>query len=379
MDSRTAEEVYNYALTQYNKVPDETTVAQLNDTLNRMITGEILFESAGTYAMSFDPKEDSDDLVALRYGVLNTTANLVIIISGGYNTPISRFEFLKEIFPSFQGATFNVPFITQYNTILFLEDGCEITTPLDGYLNCGPIHSQTLASISRCLKKTPSTRVITVGAKDDCTLGAGINQKQTDEPGKLINIPDVWNRFIHDIYGVTCINLSVNISRHVLIPNPLYKMDTPYREMANEKCMTQLVDNVGMFVACRPEPNPMFALRVNEGNSIIDYKYLNQNMNLDDYSAGLSKLQEYIDLTKSKGLPANIYESAAIPIMTTHSFGGRYKPGQFGWAPGNDASKHEVSCLLPETVPRFKDNIMHLKYFTPAYDAIAYIMMFMKR
>jgi len=62
--------------------------------------------------------------------------------------------------------------------------------------------------------------------------------------------------------------------------------------------------------------------------------------------------------------------------MTAHSFGGRYKPGQFGWAPGDDTSKHEVSCLLPETVPIFRENIRRLKYMTPAYDVIAFIMMF---
>jgi hypothetical protein len=372
----TPEQVYNLALTRYNQIPDKTIVDGLNEKIIEMITGKNLFESEGTYAWSADPCEDTDDLIALRYGALNTTANLIIIISGGYHTPDTRLEYLKSIFPCFEGAEFNIPFRTLTNTIIFVEDGVEINMELDGYLNCGPIHSRTLASISRCLKKTPDTRVITVGANDDCTLGAGINQKQTDETGKLINVPNVWNTFIKDIQGTTCINISVNISRHVLIPNPLYMMDTPYREMANDICMAPLINNTGMFIACRPDPNPHFALRVNEGNSIIDYKYLNKNMSEEDYIAGLSKLNEYMELTKSKGLPAAIYEAAAIPIMTTHSFGGRYKPGQFGWAPGNDVAKNEVSCLLPETVPKFKENIRQLRYLTPAYDVIAFITLF---
>lgn len=372
----TPEQVYELALKRYNQIPDKAIVDDLNDNILKMITGQILFESEGTYAWSADPCEDTDDLIALRYGALNTTANLIIVISGGYHTPDARLEYLKSIFPCFEGAEFNVPFITQHNNIIFMKDGCEINIPLDGYLNCGPIHSRTLASISRCLKKTPNTKVITVGANDDCTLGAGINQKQTDETGKLVNVPNAWNTFINDVQGTTCMNISVNISRHVLIPNPLYMMDTSYREMANEICMAPLINNTGMFIACRPDPNPHFALRVNEGNSIIDYKYLNKNMLVEDYIAGLSKLSEYMELTKSKGLPPSIYEAAAIPIMTTHSFGGRYKPGQFGWAPGNDVAKNEVSCLLPETVPKFKENIRRLKYLTPAYDVIAFIRLF---
>jgi hypothetical protein len=140
--------------------------------------------------------------------------------------------------------------------------------------------------------------------------------------------------------------------------------------------MSSLIDNTGMFLACRPEPNPHFALRVNEGNSIIDYKYLKHDMCREDYDAGLLKLQEYMDLAKSKGLDANIYESAAIPIMATHSFGGRYKPGKFGWAPGDEIAKHNVDCLLPETVTTFKENIRKMKYLTPAYDVIAYVWLF---
>jgi hypothetical protein len=377
MDTRTPEEVYQYALVQYNQIPDQKVVEELNGMIHQVVTSEgVMFDTHGTYAISSDPEEDNDDLIMLRYAALKTTAHLIIIVSAGYRTPHSRLEYLKKLFPCFQDVSFNVPFESGNNVIMFMEDGSEINVPLDGYLNCGPIHSRTLSSISRCLKKDLATRIVTVGAKDDCTLGAGINQKQTDEPGKLINVPDVWNTFIKENAGASCVNLSVNISRHVLIPNPLNLMDTPYKEMANELCMSSLIDNTGMFLACRPDPNPHFALRVNEGNSIIDYKYLNHDMTREDYEAGLIKLKEYMDLTKSKGLDAKIYESAAIPIMATHSFGGRYKPGKFGWAPGDETAKHSVDCLLSETVPTFKENIRRLRYLTPAYDVIAFIMLF---
>jgi hypothetical protein len=313
---------------------------------------------------------------------MNTKSDLVIIISNGFHTCEERFSHIKELFPCFHKAEFNVPFETTYNTIIFKEDGCELDIELDGYLNAGPIHSRTLASIAKCLKKTPTSRVITVGAKDDCTLGGGINQKQTDEPSKLTTIPNVWNQFITDIKGVYCENLSVELSRHVLIPNPLYMTHMSYSEMAHGSCIDQLVDNVGMFMASRPDPAMPVAARINEGNSIVDYKYLQMYLvdketyaNNENYKAGLEKLGEYIELAKSKGVDKSVYESAAIPIMTTHMFGGRYKPGQFGWAPGDANAKHEAACLLPETVALFKENIKKLRYMSPGYDVIAFIKM----
>jgi len=378
MDSRTPEEVMKFALAKYCEVPDYDKVNYYNTTLHKLVTNQILFSKMGWFVLSSDPMEDADDLLMLRYCCMNTRANLVIIISAGYHTSQERFQHIKHLFPCFHGAEFGVPFKTLHNLILFKEDGCvldENNIKFDGYVNCGPVHSRTLHSIGLCLKKEPTTRVVTVGAKDDCTLGGGINQRQTDEVGKLISIPGVWNQFIADIQGVDCKNLSVELSRHVLIPNPLFIMDTCYSEMAHDACMDQLVDNSGMFLASRPNPDNPFAERVNVGNSIIDYKYLQMNLGTpDDYDAGLDKLREYMELAKSKGASPTVYESAAIPIMATHMFGGRYKAGQFGWAPNDTVGKHEVSCLLPETVPLFKENIKKLQYMTPAYDPIAFIM-----
>ena len=379
MDSRTPEEVMQFALAKYSEVPDYDKVTYYNNSMEKLVTGQILFQSKGCYAISSDPLEDADDLIMLRYGCMNTKSNLVVVISNGYHASAERLDLIKELFPCFQGAEFNVPFKTPNNTILFKEDGCELDMELDGYLNAGPIHSRTLASIAKCLKKVPTTRVVTVGAKDDCTLGGGLNQKQTDEPGKLITVPNVWNQFIADIKGVSCENLSVELSRHVLIPNPLYMLHTSYGEMAHDSCIDQLVDNVGMFMASRPDPAMPVAARINEGNSIVDYKYLQLNLanefGKENYEVGLEKLGEYMELAKSKGVDKAVYESAAIPIMTTHMFGGRYKPGQFGWAPVDATAKHEAACLLPETVPLFKENIKKLRYMSPAYDVIAFIKM----
>ena len=122
----TPEQVYELALTRYNQIPDERIVQELNDTILQLVSGKLLFESNSTYVWSADPKEDADDLIALRYGALNTTANLIIIISGGYHTSPDRLEYLKSIFPCFEGAEFNVPFKTQYNTcLLYTSDAAD--------------------------------------------------------------------------------------------------------------------------------------------------------------------------------------------------------------------------------------------------------------
>ena len=90
---------------------------------------------------------------------------------------------------------------------------------------------------------------------------------------------------------------------------------------------------------------------------------------------GLSTLQEYIDWTISKGLPASHYKAAAIPIVVTNLLGGRYpKGGPYGFNPADEIAKQNVACLLPETVSVFQDNIRKFNYFTPAYDPLALIM-----
>lgn len=367
-----AQEVFQNAQTKYGAPPLHHEVSHYKSMLCKVLNGDIVFVSDGTYVITTDPIEDSDDLVMWRYCFMNTTSHLIVIISNGYQRAADRFQHIKHIFSCFNGAEFGVPFYTGKNTILFLEDGCDIDTPLDGFVNAGPCHSRTLKSIGVNLKKTKATKVITVGANDDCTLGTGINQKQTDEDGKLVSTPRVWNDFIEAITETTKQNLSVNLSRYILIPNPL--LTKGLEEMANDTCMSQLVANTGMFLASRPPPR--FGLRVNEGNSIINCQLLDHISYDEDYQAGLIKLQEYIDVAKSENLQPETYESAAIPIVYTHLLGGRYKIGQFGWAPGNEEDKLSVSCLTRESVSIFQCNLKKLPYFTPAYDVVAFMMLY---
>ena len=123
-----------------------------------------------------------------------------------------------------------------------------------------------------------------------------------------------------------------------------------------------------------------FEHQKNSFKNILHEKYglqlnMNEHYGNKNYEVGLEKLGEYMELAKSNGVDKSVYESAAIPIMTTHMFGGRYKPGQFGWGPGDAKAKHDAACLLPETVPLFKENIKKLKCMSPAYDVIAFIKM----
>ena len=381
LDTRSPLEIFKYALEIYGKPNTNAEIEQFKRTFHSLLRGELVLNLSGTHCISTDPMEDLDDPLLWRYCMLNTTATLIVIVSNGYHTSDERLEYIKEMFPCFQTVEFGVVFSTDKNTILFLRDGCTLPegTQLNSYVNAGPCNSTTLASIFACLIKTPETRVITVGANDDCSLGAGINQKQTDEPGKLINMPGVWNNFIQNAVeaGVTCKNLSVNISRQILIDNPYDMLDTPFGEMATETFLDRLVENTGMFIASRPPPK--FGLRVNEGNSIVDAQLMDLfDIDPEDplFLEGLATLQRYMDLAKSQGLAPNTYVSAAIPIIVTCMFGGVYKLGVFGWAPGDEIAKKNVSCLTPESAKIFKSNLRRLRCFTPAYDVLAFFMLF---
>ena len=376
MMNMSSEEVFISALCKYGLIPENEEIEQYNQELMEVLLEKKVNQNKGTFVVTTDIGEDTDDAAMCRYCFMNTTANLIVVMSNGYQTSQWRMDTLKDLFPCFKDIDFNIPFVTKYNTILFVKDGSEIDVPLDGYVNAGPCHSRTLASIGKMLKKNKNTKVVTVGAKDDCKLAGGINQKQTDEEGKLINIPNVWDDFIEEIQETDYKNLSTNVSRFVLFPNPLTMLDTPYGEMANEKCMQQFVDNTGMFLACRPSLSlpPKVILHINSGNSVVDYQLVNNLEYNEDYIAGIEKLDEIRELVKSNGLSPDIEESLAIPIVFTNYLGGRYKKGQFGWTPGNEKDKREVSCLTPASALIFKENIKNLKKMTPAYDVLAFNM-----
>ena len=111
MDSRTPEEVMKFALSTFCEVPDYDKVSYYNSMIHKLITNQILFSKRGWFVISSDPLEDVDDLVMLRYGCMNTRANLLIIISAGYHTPQERFAHLKKMFPCFHDAEFGVPLV----------------------------------------------------------------------------------------------------------------------------------------------------------------------------------------------------------------------------------------------------------------------------
>lgn len=341
--------------------------------LYRFINEDMVLESDYPIGVTTDPLEEHDDLCMLRYGVYNTRGHITVIISAGAHTPEERLAHLIDLFDVFKGAEFNVPFKTPRGCILFVADGSKFPYPLKIFVNCGPCSSVTLESITF----TANAKLITVGANDDGTLGAGMNQKQTDEKGKLITIPGVWNAFIQRAkdQGVVVKNMSVDITRYVLFPNPKKVPTTsPFYEMAAPKIMEYIKSATGMFVVSRPPVE--YGLRVNEGNSIVDIQLFSDFKKNEDYYRGLEKFNEYMKIAQTKNLAPVYYESAIIPIMVTHCMGGEYLPGMFGFNPADKQAKLTLGCLTRESAAKIFAAIEEFDYVTPAYDPLAYIEAF---
>ena len=89
-----------------------------------------------------------------------------------------------------------------------------------------------------------------------------------------------------------------------------------------------------------------------------------------------TKIIVYTNLSNSKGLTKEHYESAAIPIMITNCIGGEYKPGLFGFGPTDKQAKKTLGCLTPESAELVVEYIKNMDKLTPAYDPIGYIMSF---
>jgi hypothetical protein len=116
---------------------------------------------------------------------------------------------------------------------------------------------------------------------------------------------------------------------------------------------------------------------MNEANSIVDIHFYNSFDPMSErYQQGLKKVEEYMELAKSKGLAPEYYESAAIPIMVTYCMGGVYKDGVFGFSPMDRYAKETIGCLTPESAEVLIESIQQLDYFTPGYDPLAYIEAF---
>ena len=389
MEHNNIQQIINEAIIKYSIIPVESqmeiTKAKIN--LQKFIKEELMFDSSdGNTCITTDPKEEFDDLVMLRFGITKIIGTCYVVISGGYFTPDDRFNYLKELFKCFEGAKFDEEFPVNKGKIIFKRDGYEFKDDekMKRFINCGPCSSKTLNSI----KFVDNPIIITVGANDDGTLGTGINQKQTDTEGALTNMPDVWNNFINNARNVskaTIKNMSVNVTRFVLFPNPTKyedKASSFYKELNKPEILNAMIKSTAMFLVSRPPP--AFALRVNEGNSIIDIQLcpdFNENKSTVDYERGLNKLNEYIELTnkiqKDDETKKQIYTAAAIPFMITNCMGGEYKSGQIGWAPTDKEGKETLGCLTPESAEKVLNYITNiLTEFTPAYDPLAFIEAF---
>jgi hypothetical protein len=369
-----AEQVFLDALATYSAVGQHPDIQYYKDMLHLFLNEKLPLVAEGEIIVTTDPLEEADDLCMLRYGVYNTHGHVTVIMSAGVHTPAERLAHLIDLFECFKGAEFDVPFKTPNGSILFVADGCRIPYPAKVFINCGPCSSITLESITF----TEQAKLITVGANDDGTLGPGTNQKQTDEAGKLITIPLVWNSFIQRAkdQGVLVKNMSVDLTRYVLFPNPAKgSPQSPFYEMAHPKIMEYIKAATGMFVVSRPPPE--YGKRVNEGNSIVDIQLCSTFTKNKDYYRGLEKLNEYIKLSESKQLPSVHYQSAAIPLMVAHAIGAEYLPGMFGFSPTDKQAKLTLSCLTRESAAKVFAAIEKLDYVTPAYDPLAYMEAFL--
>jgi hypothetical protein len=319
-----------------------------------------------------DPAEESDDILMIRYILLRANAQFYVILSNGVFTSDERLAHVKRVFPEFQSAEFDVPF----QNIIFLRDGEPFTQSVNCYINCGPCHSITLKSIFERLNESKfagnNARMVTVGANADGTF-AGINQKQTDD-GVLKDLH--WNEYLATLNGVKIQNLDVAVSRYVLLPHPS-RIEGEYGTMPAE-CFDDIVYTTAMFFSSRPSPKLAFALRVNEGNSIVVSQLIDvlayQGTKPAEFAYGLELISKY-----ATGCPTyQVAVSAAIPLMATALMGGVYKEGEngiiFGFSPTDKTARVNVSCLTPDSARTFLSNIRKLEKFTPGYDLLAVIL-----
>jgi len=371
MDSN-AETVFLRALEKYSNHSITPEIIQCKSNLASFLRGEYSFDSTqGLTCVVSDPGEEFDDIIML-HGVYSTIGNVIVVISGGLYTPQERLDYLMKVNPLFQGASFADPFPTQYGTIQFIPDGELVTKKVKRFVNCGPCSKVTLDSI----QFEENAIIITVGANEDGTLSTGINQKQTQpHTNHLIVEEGVWNGMIERGRKVNARikNMSVDVTRHVLFPNPL-KMVCP-EFMRTPELLNALFKTAAMFIISRPPIE--YGYRANDGNSEVGIQlYSTFDKTTTDYQMGLIKLQEYIDLGLQKKLEPKYYEAAAIPLMITHCMGGRYKDGLFGFSPADKEAKENMSCLTRESSIKVLNYIKTMDELTPAYDPLAYIEAF---
>jgi hypothetical protein len=367
-----AESVFLRSLEKYSNYAVTPEIIQSKSNLASFLRGEYVFDTTqGTTCVVSDPKEDFDDIMML-HAVYLTIGHVVVIISGGAHTPQERLDYLIHVNPVFQGASFTKLFHTPSGSIQFISDGQLVLGKIKRFVNCGPCSRDTLESIQ--FEENPI--IITVGANEDGTLSTGINQKQTQPNNPNLVVEDgVWNAFIARGRAVHAKikNMSVDVTRHVLFPNPL-KTTCP-EFMRTPELLNAMFKTTAMFIISRPPIE--YGLRVNDGNSVVGIQlYSSFDKTTTNYQLGLIKLQEYIDIGIEKKLEPKYYESAAIPIMITHCMGGKYKEGVFGFSPADKEAKETMRCLTPESAVHVLEYIKTLDELTPAYDPLAYIEAF---
>lgn len=407
----------------------------LNDT-------PILGAEGKKIVITSDPMEEFDDIVMIRFVLYNIVgADITVILSGGAHDPRERLGNVKNVFTEFEEAEMGTTMDGQQgSTITFLPDGgvtSDMLTnrgekPVDLFVNCGPTDPTTLEAIVQSLKE--GAKVVTVGANDDGTAGAGINQTSTiqeGEEGKKHNseMLEQWNSAIASMKSNGCDvrNLSVGVSRYILFPNPKKMAGTPYGKLATPEgegsFFGEAVGTTGMFICSRPPP--AHGGRVNFGNSCVDYQLCEELLEnaalgertlvgdpLQNYLNGIENIEAYCNFSNSEvhrgrgsyGSAESVEDKraavlAAIPLMCTALLGGKRKKGDdgkvwlasgqipvmpkifegnggyfFGSKPDDRKSKLTHAWVEGGIDGPFGTAVKDLPEFTPAYDPIAVIM-----
>lgn len=430
-DDCSGEQLFNKAMTYFGDIVEKNLknpkINSMKMKLEKALEGkQILGASGKRFIVTSDPMEEFDDIVMIRFVIYQMVGSSVtIILSGGAHSPSERLANVTSIFPEFREATMNTPIRGQHGTeITFVPDGGFVPEgQYDAFVNCGPSSAETLDNIVSSLKD--GATVITVGAKDDGTAAAGINQKFTGAEG---NAPEAnkekWNSAIAAMRAKRCKikNLSVGLSRYVLFPNPRTMEGTPYGALASEKhFFDEAVGTTGMFLCSRPPPK--FGGRVNFGNSCVDYQLCkellkNASAHGERFDEGIKNIKAYCNYSKheSQGGPPTTLASygpaegakeqppavlAAIPLMCTALLGGVRRKGEagrvwkhfgqlpphikppifggnegyfFGSAPDDRDSKMKHAWVEGGVEGPFGQAVKDLPFFTPAYDPLALLM-----
>ena len=428
-DDCNGKQLFNKAMAHFGGIVEKklqnSEIKTMKKKLQEALEGKEIHGGSGKrFIVTSDPMEEFDDIVMIRFVIYQMVgASVTIILSGGVESPAKRLDNVKSIFTEFREATMRKAITGQHGTeITFVPDG-EFAPEgqYDAFVNCGPSTAETLDKIVSSLKD--GATVITVGAKNDGTADAGVNQKFTGVSGEAPETnKEKWNSAIAAMRAKRCKikNLSVGLSRYVLFPNPRGMQGTPYGALASQAAFfDEAVGTTGMFLCSRPPPK--FGGRVNFGNSCVDYQLCtdllkNASSHGEKFKEGIRNIEAYCSYSKDKsqgGNPTTLASYgptegeeeqppavlAAIPLMCTALLGGVRKQGDegrvwkhtgqadimppifggnggyfFGSAPDDRDSKMNHSWVEGGVKGPFGEAVKDLPFFTPAYDPLALLM-----